>query len=103
MSFHRGEVRSYAPVLPRKGQSLVRVIMSADAFNATSAPIVYSVHVVDTDPGNLLSVELAGHGFALATTLEGTMKSRLGDVQGTISLDEREAIERALRALLDLD
>jgi mRNA-degrading endonuclease toxin of MazEF toxin-antitoxin module len=103
VSVRRGEIWSYAPVIPRRGQSLARVIVSADALNETVVPVVLALHVVETDPENLLSVRLDPHGWALATTIEGTMKNRLGERQGSISEEEQEGIDRALRAVLDLD
>lgn len=103
MSIRRGEVWSYTPVLSRTGQSLVRVVVSAEAYNATSVPIVHALHVVDSDPENLLGIRLVGHGWALVGSLEGTMKNRLGERLGVISTEEQDAIDSAVKALLDLD
>ena len=102
MALHRGEVYTYTPVLPRPGQSLLRVIVSADALNDSSIPITLGLQVVDHDPGSLLSVHLAGHGWAVATTIEQVMKRRLGELAGRISTDEQHAVDNALRAALEL-
>ena len=102
MTLRRGEVYAYTPVLPRPGQSLHRLIVSADALNDSPIPITLGMQVVDQDPGSLLAVRLEGHGWAVVTTIEQVMKSRLGERAGTISPDEQRAVDNALRAALDL-
>lgn len=102
MALRRGEVYAYTPVLPRPGQSLLRVIVSADALNDSAIPVTLGLQVVDHDPGSLLSVHLDGHGWAVVTTIEQVMKRRLGDLAGTISDDEQREIDNALRAALEL-
>lgn len=99
----RGEIRHYQPVLSRPGQSLYRVIVSPDAFNQSASPIVLGLHVVDQDPGALLAVKTGAHGWALIPSIEGVHKRRLGDVVGHVGPEEQEAVDRALRAVLDLD
>ena len=98
----RGEVYVYSPVLPRSGQSLLRLIVSADVLNQTEMPVVLGLQVVDPDPGSLLAVRLDGHGWAVTTTIEQVVKRRLGDVTGVISLEEQQAVDNALSAVLDL-
>ncbi|MEO7195598.1 MAG: hypothetical protein ABIZ05_12405 [Pseudonocardiaceae bacterium] len=60
------------------------------------------LQVVDRDPDSLLSVRLEGHGWAVITTIEQVIKSRLDGLAGVISPDEQQAVENALRAALDL-
>ncbi|MGQ0719605.1 MAG: hypothetical protein ACT4NP_20275 [Pseudonocardiales bacterium] len=60
------------------------------------------LQVVDRDPGSLLSVRLEGHGWAITTTIEQVIKSRLDGPSGVISPDEQQAVDNALRAALDL-
>lgn len=102
MALRRGEIRPYQPVLQRPGQSLLRLIVSVDALNDTPLPIVHGLQIVEHDPGTLLSVQLEGHGWAIATTIEQVVKRRLGDVVDTASPSEMEAVDRALRAMLGL-
>jgi hypothetical protein len=102
MAVHRGGVYAYAPVLPRPGQSLLRLIVSADALNDSSIPITLGLQVVDHDPGGLLSVHLDGHGWAVVTTVEQVMKRRTGELAGRISTDEQHAVDNALCAALEL-
>ena len=102
MTLHRGEVYGYTPVLPRPGQSLLRLIVSADALNDSSIPITLGLQVVDHDPGSLLSMHLERHGWAVVTTIEQVMKRRLGGLAGRITTDEQHAVDNALRAALEL-
>ena len=101
-ALRRGEVYAYAPVLPRAGQSLRRLIVSADALNDSPIPVTLGLQVVDDDPGSLLAVHLEGHGWAVVTTIEQVMKRRLGERAGTIGDDEQRAVDNALRAALEL-
>jgi hypothetical protein len=71
VSLHRGTVYPYKPVLARPGQSLQRLIVSADPLNESSLPVVLGLQVVDRDPESLLSVRLEGHGWAVITAAPG--------------------------------
>lgn len=102
MSLQRGAVYPYRPVLHRPGQSLQRLIVSADPLNESPLPVVLGLQVVDSDPASLLSVRLEGHGWAVITTIEQVIKSRLDEPAGVISPDEQQAVDNALRAALDL-
>jgi hypothetical protein len=102
VALRRGEVYAYTPVLPRPGQSLLRLIVTADALNDSAIPVVLGLQVVDHDPGSLLSVRLEGHGWAVVTTIEQVMKRRLGEMAGRIGIDEQRAVDNALRAALEL-
>ncbi|QJY51221.1 hypothetical protein [Pseudonocardia broussonetiae] len=99
----RGEIRQYVPVLPRPGQSLLRVIISADGLNQASLPVVLGLQVVERDPGSILAVRLGSLGWAVVTTVEAVLKSRLGKVAGMATAEEQEALNQALKAALDLD
>jgi len=102
VSLRRGGVYPYKPVLQRPGQSLQRLIVSADPINESSIPVVLGLQVVDRDPDSLLAVKLEGHGWAVITTIEQVIKSRLDEPAGVISPDEQQAVDSALRAALDL-
>jgi hypothetical protein len=68
----RGEIWTYRPVLERPGQSLLRIILSADGFNRDESRVqVMGAHIVDHDPGGLLSVRVAPHGWVVLPTLGG--------------------------------
>lgn len=102
LALRRGAVYPYKPALQRPGQSLQRLIVSADPLNESALPVVLGLHVIDNDPDSLLSVRLDSHGWAVITTIEQVIKSRLGEPVGVISPDEQRAIDNALRAALDL-
>ena len=103
MSRRRGAVYAYKPVLQRSGQSMRRRIVSAYPLNESSLPVVLGLQVIDYDPDSLLSVRLAGHGWAVITTIEQVINSRLDEYSaGVISADEQQAVDNALRAVLDL-
>lgn len=99
----RGEIWAYRPALSRPGQSLLRLILSAEGVNQNPAlPVVIGAQVLDRDPGGLLSVQLHAHGWLSLLTIEAVLRSRLDEHVGTATLNEMAAIEVALAAMLDM-
>lgn len=99
----RGEVWRYRPVLDRPGQSTLRLIVSADAINvADSLPVVLGLHILDSDPGGLLAVPIAPHGWASALTIEAIIRRRLVEPVDTATAGAMELVDAALRAAQDL-
>lgn len=99
----RGEVWRYEPVLSRPGQSTTRLIVSAAGINdAEALPVVFGVHVLDSDPGQLLAVHVAPWGWASALTLERVMRRRLVEHLGAATDDALEQVDASLRAVLEL-
>jgi mRNA-degrading endonuclease toxin of MazEF toxin-antitoxin module len=99
----RGELWRYEPVIPRAGQSTTRLVVSSDVLNRNDAiPVVYVMHVVDSDPGSLLAVRIDGHGWALATEIDRPVRKRLTERLGEASLQEMEHVDTALRATFDV-
>jgi mRNA-degrading endonuclease toxin of MazEF toxin-antitoxin module len=99
----RGDVYRYAPVLARSGQSTLRLVVSADVLNGNSdLAACYALHVVDSDPGSLLAVEIAPHGWAFALLLDRPPRSLLVERLGVASTEQMDAVDTALRAVLDL-
>lgn len=97
----RGEVHRYAPVLQRAGQSTVRLVVSADVVNQNDDLVAcYALHVVDADPGSLLAVEIAPHGWAFALLLDRPPRSLLVERLGSATAEQMEAVDTALRAVL---
>jgi mRNA-degrading endonuclease toxin of MazEF toxin-antitoxin module len=103
LTFRRGEIRPYQPVLARPGSSLKRLIITADALNDTPIPVVLGLHVVEQDPGNLLAVALEDHGWAVVTMIEQVIKRRLDEPVGVAGTEEMAAVEQALRAALGME
>ena len=73
-----------------------------DVVNRSDLPTVVALQVVEDDPGSLLAVGIESHGWAVVTTIERVVKSRLGEVVATVSRESQQAIDTALRALLEL-
>jgi mRNA-degrading endonuclease toxin of MazEF toxin-antitoxin module len=99
----RGELWRYEPVITRAGQPTTRLVVSADSINRNDAiPVVYVMHVVDTDPGSLLAVRIGEHGWALATEIDRPVRKRLVEKLGEATAAEMEQVDNALRAVFDL-
>lgn len=99
----RGQIWAYRPALPRPGQALRRLILSAEGVNRDLANrVVIGVQVLDRDRGGLLSVRIEAHGWASLLTIEPVLRSRLDDHVGTASFDEMAAVDVALAAMLDM-
>jgi mRNA-degrading endonuclease toxin of MazEF toxin-antitoxin module len=98
----RGEVWRYQPAVSRPGQSLLRLIVSAEAINDSALPVILAVHIVDSDPGGLLAVPVGEHGWASALTIEPAVRSRLVERVGEADADTMDHLSAALRAAQDL-
>jgi mRNA-degrading endonuclease toxin of MazEF toxin-antitoxin module len=98
----RGDLFVYVPVIPRPGISILRLIVSSDTVNNSEIPWVLGVHLVAEDPGSLLAPRIGDHGWAVVTTIERVMRSRLGEQTGVATPDEMQQVDIALRAALDL-
>ncbi len=89
--------------MSRQGQSTVRLIVSANGVNdVESLPIVCGVHVLDSDPGDLLAVHVESWGWASALTLERVMRRRLVERIGAVPQAALEQVDASLRAVLEL-
>jgi mRNA-degrading endonuclease toxin of MazEF toxin-antitoxin module len=73
-------------------------VISADDLNAAPLPFVIVLHVVTEDPRvPRYAIRLSRFGWAIATTLESTLRSRVGYVVGQASAEEMAAVDEALR------
>lgn len=100
---NRGEVWSYAPIIDRPGVSTRRLIISAAPINESPRlKVVLTLHVLDSDPGGLLAVDLTPHGWASALHTEATVRGRLDECVGVADTDTMERVSAALRAAQDL-
>jgi mRNA-degrading endonuclease toxin of MazEF toxin-antitoxin module len=98
----RGEIWQYRPVLERPGQSLLRLIVSADFVNEGDSVTVLGVHLVERDPESLLAPRIGAHGFANVMTIEAVLRRRLDARIGLATPDELGQVSDALRAVQDL-
>ncbi len=72
-------------------------------INESETPWVLGIHLVDHDPDSVLAQRIGDHGWAIVTTIERVVRSRLGEQLGTATPDEMEQLDIALKACLDLD
>ena len=93
----------YVPVITRPGISILRLIVSSDTINNSEIPWVLGVHLLESDPGSLLAPRIGDHGWAVVTTIERVMRSRLGEQTGVATPEELHQVDIALRAALGLD
>ncbi len=99
----RGEIYEYNPVIPRPGSSRLRLIVSADALNEVEGlEVVLGVHILDRDPESLLAPRVGDFGWAVVTTVERVVRSRLIEQVGAATPQELEQVSIALRIALDL-
>jgi mRNA-degrading endonuclease toxin of MazEF toxin-antitoxin module len=98
----RGEIWAYNPVTTRP-QPRLRLIISADAINDASPLLICLQVVEDEDPKSLLAPRVGGVGWAVATLIERTLKSRMTEQVGVATAEEMEQVEIALRAALALE
>jgi hypothetical protein len=79
------------------------LIVSADVVNANEElPVVLTLHLVDTDPDNLLAVRVGDHGWARALSIEPAMRTRLIEHVDNADHETMEQVSNALRAVQDL-
>jgi mRNA-degrading endonuclease toxin of MazEF toxin-antitoxin module len=99
----RGDLYRYEPVMSRAGQSTTRLIVSADAINTNEdLPVVYAMHVVDSDPGSLLAVRIGEFGWAFALEIDRPPRRRLVEHLGHASPEELEQVDNAIRAAFEV-
>ncbi|WP_412540235.1 hypothetical protein R8Z50_31140 [Longispora sp. K20-0274] len=99
----RGEIWRYQPAINRPGICTTYLIVSADVFNTGDGPTeILAVQVVDTDPGSLVSPYVREHGWARTLTIAPIMRSRLVEMLDVADHDTIEAVDVAMRAVLNL-
>lgn len=79
------------------------MISSVDALNDASPPLICLQVVEDEDPESLLAPRVGGVGWAVATLIERTLKSRMTERVGVATVEEMEQVDIALRAALGLE
>lgn len=97
----RGDIWRYAAKGPR-GDRLVVIVSGSGINEDDRRPWLIGVDVVSTDPGDLLAIPVAEHGWADASTTVRVFRRWL--VERIDVLDPRtlERVDVALRAALDL-
>ena len=96
----RGELWRYAP--PSSPRQRVVAIVSSDGINDSPRPWLIASDVHAEDPGDILAVPVAGHGWVNAADLSRVYRTWLTEHVHTLDGDAREGLDTALRAALDL-
>jgi len=100
----RCSVGRYGPTTPSPPvRNRLRLIISADPINDASPLLICLQVVKDEDPQSLLAPPVGGVGWAVATLIERTLKSRMTGQVGVTTAEEMEQVEIALRAALALE
>ncbi len=96
----RGEVWSYSPQgTPRH---LFVVIVSSDGINLSPRRWLLGAPVLPRDPDDILAVPVAGRGWMHAGILTRCYRPWLTERVDALAAEAVEAMDRALRAALDL-
>lgn len=97
----RGELRGYTrPSTP--GTQRVVAIMSSDGINDSPRPWLLGIELRDRDPGDILAVPVADHGWAYAGEISKLYRSWIGPGVGRLDNMTMARLDAALRAALDL-
>jgi hypothetical protein len=97
----RGDLRRYVrPSTP--DVTRIVVILSSDSLNSSDRPWVLGMEVQQRDPGDILAIPVAGHGWAYVRDLTRLYRAWIGERVG--ALDELTLIRLtgAVQAALDL-
>lgn len=98
---NRGEVWQYSAKGPRGDRTVV--IVSGSGINADPRrPWLIGADIVDTDPGDLLAVDLGGGRWADASTVVRVFRRWLIARVDTLDAPSMDRVDIALRAALDL-
>jgi hypothetical protein len=96
----RGEVWSYSPQgTPRH---LFVVIVSSDGINLSPRRWLLAAPVLPRNPDDILAVPVPGRGWVHAGILTRCYRPWLTERVDVLDTDTHEALDRALRAALDL-
>jgi hypothetical protein len=100
-SVRRGELRRYVrPSTPERLRTVA--IMSSDGINESPRPWLLGIELRDRDPGDILAVPVADHGWAYAGDLSKLYRAWTGDQLGVLDSATMTRLDGALRAALDL-
>lgn len=78
------------------------VILSSDGINESSRPWLLGVELRDRDPGDILAIPVADHGWVYAGDLTKLYRAWVSDRVGTLDTTTLVRINGALQAALDL-
>lgn len=97
----RGELRRYVrpstPEVPR-----IVVILSSDSVNSSSRAWVLGMELQPRDPGDILAIPVAEHGWAYVRDLTRLYRAWIGEPVGHLDEFTVARLTSAVRAVLDL-
>ena len=97
----RGELRGYTrPSTPE--QARTAVILSSDGINDSPRPWLLGIELRGRDPGDLLAIPVADHGWAYAGDVSRLYRAWVGAALGQVDTTTLGRLDGALRAALDL-
>ncbi len=97
----RGELRRYIwPSTPE--QLRVVAIMSSDGVNQSDRPWLLGIELRERDPGDILAIPVADHGWAYAGDLRRLYRAWTHERIGQLDATTMARLDGALRAALDI-
>jgi mRNA-degrading endonuclease toxin of MazEF toxin-antitoxin module len=97
----RGELRGYTrPSAPEQIRTVV--ILSSDGINDSPRPWMLGIGLRDRDPGDLLAIPVADHGWVYAGDLSRLYRAWIGAPLGRLDATTLGRLDGAVRAALDL-
>jgi mRNA-degrading endonuclease toxin of MazEF toxin-antitoxin module len=97
----RGDLRPYvrpsSPEVPR-----TVVILSSDTLNSSPRPWMLGLELQQRDPGDILAIPVAGHGWAYVRDLTRLYRAWTGERVGHLDELTLARITSAIQAVLDL-
>lgn len=100
-SVRRGDLRRYvrpsSPEVPR-----IVVILASDSLNSSARPWTLGMELQQRDPGDILAIPVAGHGWAYVRDLTRLYRAWIGQPVGQLDELTMARLTAAVQAALDL-
>lgn len=97
----RGDLRRYVrPSSPETIRTVV--ILSSDSLNSSPRPWMLGMEIQRRDPGDILAIPVAGHGWAYVRDLTRLYRAWIGERVGHVDEVTLTRITSAIQAALDL-
>lgn len=97
----RGEICRYvrpsSPDVPR-----LVVVLSSDSLNSSPRPWVLGLELQQRDPGDILAIPVAGHGWAYVRDLTRLYRAWIGEHVGHLDEFTLTRLTSVIQAALDL-
>jgi hypothetical protein len=97
----RGDLRRYVRPSSPEVQRIV-VILSSDSVNGSTRPWSLGMELQRRDPGDILAIPVAGHGWAYVRDLTRLYRAWTGERVGQLDELTLARLTSAVQAALDL-